>query len=275
MRINRYLSLCGLGSRRGCEALVRKGEIKLNGTVVDGLAVTVDLTADTVTWQGRPVRPASRVQIIILNKPVKYVSSRRDEIGRNLVYELLPPELRNEVQSIGRLDFSSRGLLLFTNYGELSFRLMHPSFHLPKTYEVECLGVLSPADLDRLRQGIELEDGLTLPAEVTRIAPAPAGHTRLRITLYEGRQRQIRRMLQSLDRRVTDLRRIQLGPLSLGNLAEGAWRPLTPAETKAIFECAGLPVTEDFISARPAEPPAPGLSGAKHSPAPSARIWRT
>jgi len=241
IRINRFLSLCGLGSRRQVEFFLQKKTVTLNGRPITDLSTRIDPGKDRVALAGKALVPQTQIKTLLLNKPAGYVTTRQDEWGRATVYSLLPPDLRQQVKAVGRLDRESRGLLLFTNHGILGHRLMHPRYHAAKTYRVYCRGTLSAADVARLRAGVELEDGRTLPAEVEKIPSDRKGQTALLITLREGRKRQIRRMFMQLKRPVTDLQRISQGPLSLGSLAEGAWRYLTAEEGRRLWESVELP----------------------------------
>ena len=223
MRLGKFLATAGVASRRASEELIRAGRVTVNAEAITDPArdVTDD---DTVALDGQAVRqPETRV-VYAVNKPVGVVSTARDPQRRPTVLSLVPVPVR--LYPVGRLDADSSGLILLTNDGELAHRLTHPSFEVPKTYLAEVGGppVSEPA-LRALRAGVELEDGLTAPAQVRRIAP-----NRLEITIHEGRNRQVRRMCQAVGHPVRQLERIGFGPLKLGGLPSGAHRQLGDEE---------------------------------------------
>jgi 23S rRNA pseudouridine2605 synthase len=225
-RLQKVLAQIGLGSRRTCEELIAAGRVQVNGEVAD-LGRRVDPESDQVTVDGVPVAVRPGLVYYLLNKPVGAVSTASDPAGRPAVTGLVPSEPR--VHPVGRLDADSEGLLLLTNDGELTFRLTHPSFGVEKEYLVEVKGSPKPGAVRRLREGIELEDGRTAPAQVALVAP-----NALRITIHEGRNRQIRRMCDAVGHPVRRLVRTRIGPIRVGTLAPGEWRELTTGEVRAL-----------------------------------------
>ncbi|MBT9583889.1 rRNA pseudouridine synthase [bacterium] len=225
-RLQKYLARCGVGSRRACETLIEQQRVRVNGQVAT-LGSSLDATLDTVTLDERPVLAPSRLHYWILNKPVGYVTTVSDPQGRDTVMKLMPAHLPR-IFPVGRLDRDSMGLLLFTNDGELTHQLLHPSRHVWKTYHCGLHGQPSESALEQLRQGLQLDDGPT--------APCRARWQRgcLEVELSEGRKRQVRRMLASLGYPVQWLRRVAFGPLKLEGLAEGQCRALTAAEVEAL-----------------------------------------
>jgi len=175
----------------------------------------------------------------MLNKPAGYLSSRRDPRGRRTVMDLLEPAQARLVYPVGRLDRDATGLLLLTNDGELAHRLMHPSYHVPRAYEVECEGQPGRTALDRLASGLMLDDGTTAPARVRAHRLSPHG-SRVKITLREGRKNQVKRMFAAVGHPVRSLRRVSLGSLHLGHMEPGTYRELRPAEVAALREAVGL-----------------------------------
>ena len=173
----------------------------------------------------------------MLNKPAGVVCTRDDDRGRPTVMDFVPPELARLVYPVGRLDLNSTGLVLLTNDGPLAFRITHPSHHVPKTYLVCTEGPLGEREVAALRAGVEIEDGITAPAEVS---VEPQERRRLTIVLYEGRKRQIRRMLRAVGTEVVSLHRVAIGPLQLGDLAEGQVRALSEGELAALCGAVGL-----------------------------------
>jgi len=187
---------------------------------------------------GRPLPTRAPLQHVLLHKPRGYVTSRRDPAGRPVVLDLLPPAAAAVVYPVGRLDFDTEGLLLLTNDGELANRLLHPRYEIPRVYEVEVEGRVDDADLPRWRRGVTLDDGPAVPKRVTRLAGG-AGRTRLRVTFAEGRYREVKRYCKALGHPVRRLKRVQFGPLHLGDLAPGAHRALTRAEIGALNDLRG------------------------------------
>lgn len=230
------LAAAGVSSRRGSEALIKAGRVTVNGQVVE-LGAQVDPARDLVAVDGVPVnRPAHRV--LMLHKPAGVVTSRKDPHAEDTVMSLVPriPGLH----PVGRLDKNTTGLLLLTNDGDLTYALTHPKHHIDKTYRAWVRGVPSNEALRRLRQGIELEDGMTAPAEARR-QQTRGDRTLVEITIHEGRKRQVRRMLEAVDAPVISLTRTRLGPLTLGTLPEGQWRDLSDGELRELYNAANVP----------------------------------
>jgi 23S rRNA pseudouridine2605 synthase len=230
-RLQKWLASCGYGSRRACEQLVQAGRVKANGEIVP-LGTKIDPEQDRVEVDGKPVHPPETGIYLILHKPSGYITTRKDPHAKRTVMELLKG-VKGSVYPVGRLDADSEGLLLFTKDGDLTYRLLHPRYKVPKTYRVSLQRVPSEEALERLRQGIELDDGITAPAEV-RWVKRSAGQIVLDITLHEGRKRQVKRMFLAVGCPVIRLVRIQFGPLQLGDLAPGKWRYLTAREIAAL-----------------------------------------
>jgi 23S rRNA pseudouridine2605 synthase len=229
-RLQKILAQAGLGSRRACEELIAAGRVSVNGTRAR-LGDRADPETDTIEVDGAALGVRQGLVHYLLNKPAGVVTTAADPGGRPTVVELVPPEPR--VFPVGRLDAATEGLLLLTNDGELAHRLTHPSFGVDKEYLVEVEGTPARGVLRRLRQGVELEDGVTAPAKVALVDP----HT-LRITIHEGRNRQVRRMCSAVGHPVRRLVRTRIGPLADHRLAPGRWRALTQAEVRALERAA-------------------------------------
>ena len=210
----------------------------VNGRVIRTPDHWVDLELDRVTLDGKPVRKQAR-RYVLLYKPKGYVTTYKDPEGRPTVYHLLQ-DVDQFVAQVGRLDLETSGLLLLTNDTQLSEALTNPKHHVPKKYLVKAAGLLTPEQIDNLRTGVQLDDGPTRPAVVDLIRQS-ATCTFLEITITEGRNRQIRRMLEAVSSKVLKLVRVQLGPLTLAGLAMGKYRDLEPSEVQALREAAGLP----------------------------------
>ena len=231
-RLQKLLAERGLASRRAAEGLISAGRVTVNGRAVTELGLKVNAAKDDITIDGRPLPPAPRLRYILLNKPAGYLCSAKDEYGKKSVLSLLPP-MAERLYPVGRLDYDSSGLLLLTNDGALTQALLHPSREVKKTYLAEVAGPVSAADLDKLRQGLLLDDGLTAPAQVT-LKRRSVSASSLEISIHEGRKRQVRRMCEQIGHPVRRLIRLRLGPLGLGRLKPGEWRELGPREVQAL-----------------------------------------
>ena len=229
-RLQKVLSRVGFGSRRVCEELIAAGRVTVNGEVAP-LGRRVDEATDEVAVDDVVIGVAPGLVHYLLNKPLGTITTAADTHGRPTVVELVPSEPR--VFPVGRLDADTEGLLLLTNDGALTHRLTHPSFGVEKEYVAELEGEPSPAALRSLRQGVALDDGLTAPAGVK----AMSGNV-LRITIHEGRNRQVRRMCEAVGHPVRRLIRIRIGPISDRRLAPGAWRALTTTEVRDLERAA-------------------------------------
>lgn len=225
-RLQKLLARAGVASRRASEELIAAGRVRVNGEVAE-LGRRVDEHRDVVEVDGALVPLAPGLVHYLLNKPRGVVTTAADTHGRPTVVDLVPPEPR--VFPVGRLDADTEGLLLLTNDGQLAHRLTHPSFGVEKEYLVSVEGDPSPAAVRRLREGVQLDDGVTAPAKATRL-----GSGVLRLTIHEGRNRQVRRMCDAAGHPVIRLVRIRIGPLADRRLAPGEWRVLDPAEVRAL-----------------------------------------
>jgi len=229
--LERVLSKAGVGSRTEARRWIAAGRVQVNGKAVRDPDVWVDLERDRVAFDGKPLRREERVYIL-LYKPTGYLTTHRDPQGRPTVYDLLPDE-KKYLFSAGRLDLDTSGLLILTNDAQFAERLTNPEYHVPKTYLVKASRHLSDDDLGRLRDGIELRDGMTRPAKVERIREA-GGKSVFEITITEGRNRQVRRMVEALDAKVLKLVRVAIGAIRIGALQMGKTRELTTAEVAAL-----------------------------------------
>lgn len=225
--LDRIISKAGLGSRTDARSWIGAGRVSVNGKVTQTPDHWVDPRRDKIALDGKPLERAHK-RYILLYKPRGYLTTYRDPQGRPTVYDLLP-DVKEFVGQVGRLDLESSGLLLLTNDTQFAEALTNPQYHVPKTYLVKAAGQLSDEQLERLRSGVELSDGQTRPAAVTRLRDSEK-YTTIEITITEGRNRQVRRMLESVDSKVVKLVRTQIGELTLGGLAIGKWRDLTASE---------------------------------------------
>jgi len=230
-RINKVLAAAGLGSRRDVEELILEGRVQIDGQIVDELGARVDRDRHEILVDGEPLPDPKRLYFAV-NKPTGVVSTARDPAGRPRVTDLLPASL-GRLFNVGRLDMASEGLILLTNDGELANRLAHPRYGVTKTYQVQVAGQPSHQLITELRRGVHLSEAFARPVSV-RVKSRRKQSTVLEIVLDEGRNREIRRMLARLGHKVQRLRRVAVGPVRLGELPTGAYRPLTPDEVTAL-----------------------------------------
>ncbi len=229
MRINKYLSGCGVDSRRKCENLIAEGRVRLNGKTVTEFAVDVK-DGDSVEVDGRPVRLTVKHTYIMLNKPKGCVCTVRDDKGRKTVLDLVSG-VRARLFPVGRLDYDTEGLLLLTDDGELANKITHPKNAIAKTYSVRVEGEPTENELKRLRSGVEY-GGVKYGAAKVAVVGAERGGTKLAVTIFEGKNHEIKNMIESLGRRVLFLKRVAIGELRLGGLNRGEWRYLKTDETE-------------------------------------------
>lgn len=230
-RLQKVLAAAGVASRRSAEDLIRAGRVTVNQKIITEMGVRVSPT-DQILVDGKPINRTPRHTYVLLNKPIGVVSTAHDEHGRRTVLDLVKTPER--VYPVGRLDYDSEGLLLLTNDGELTFRLLHPRHEIPREYHVWVTPSPNEEQLAQIRRGVEIEGKRTQPAEVRRL---PGGF--LSVTIREGRKRQVRLMSEAVGLRVNRLRRVRMGPLTLGSLQPGQWRELGPTEVQALIRAAG------------------------------------
>ena len=236
LRLNRYLALAGVASRRRCDEIIAGGRVAVDGVVVSAPGTKVVTGKNQVTLDGKPLR-AAESKSYMLNKPKDVLSAAKDARGGRTVLDLArEADITERLFPVGRLDKDSTGLILLSNDGDLSYRLTHPRYEVDKRYRVRLNLPITQTQMKRFALGIELTDGYTLPCKIRSV------HARAtyEIAIHEGRKRQIRRMFEALNRRVVELRRIAIGSLALGNLAQGAIRPLSAEELSRLKREVGL-----------------------------------
>ena len=224
------LSKAGIGSRTEARQWIRARRVRVNGQVVDDPDRWVDLDRDRIVFDGKPLA-AERRRYVLLYKPAGYLTTYRDPQGRPTIYDLLEGE--PFLSPVGRLDLDTSGLLILTNDTQFAERITNPDFKVPKTYQVKANRHLSDEELDRLRGGVELKDGPTKPAIVTRLRE-PGGRTVFELTITEGRNRQVRRMVEALEAKVLKLVRVAIGSIRIGDLQIGKSREMTPEEVRSL-----------------------------------------
>jgi 23S rRNA pseudouridine2605 synthase len=234
MRLQKLIAGTGIASRRKAETLITAGRVTVNGKVVTELGTKVDPERDHVKLDGKHLSSVQPFVYLMLNKPKHVMSTLDDPGGRTTVKDYLRG-VSVRVFPVGRLDFDSEGLMLLTNNGDLAQALLHPRYHVPKTYLIKVKGVLTDEEIRQLERGVRLEDGMTSPAIVKKIKKAEQ-NSWLEITIREGRKHQVKRMLESVGHPVIKLMRVRMGPLSLGNLESGEFRFLTDREANALRE---------------------------------------
>ncbi len=234
MRLQKYLALCGVASRRTAEKMIAEGRVRVNGQTVTEMGVQVDEQADRVLVDGAPVRMEAEKHYLAYYKPVGEVTTVSDPEGRETVMDKFR-DYPVRLYPVGRLDFDSEGLLLLTNDGEMMQRLLHPSHEVPKRYLCKVSNRLNEESVRRLRQGVMMDGRLTSPAEV-RVVRYEAFDTVVLVTIHEGRNRQVRRMFEAVGHQVVALRRVGFGPIQLGDLPRGMWRRLTAEEIRRLKE---------------------------------------
>ena len=228
--LERVLSKAGVGSRSEARSWIHAGRATVNGQVVLNPNQWVDVERDQVGFDGAPLVERER-RYVLLHKPTGYLTTYKDPEGRPTVYDLLE-DVGAFLSTVGRLDVDTSGLLLMTNDNQFAERVTNPASHVPKTYLVEVSTAVTDVELQRLRDGIDLDDGPTRPATVER-RPDTTGNPQFEITITEGRNRQVRRMVEALGARVQTLVRVRIGNLEISALPIGAWRFLTPEEVRA------------------------------------------
>lgn len=237
LRLQKYLARCGVASRRSSENLITAGRVTVNGAVVTELGTKVDPLADSVCVDGRAIAWGNSPVTLMLHKPAGVITTMKAQSSKPIVADLVPSDLYPGLYPIGRLDGDTTGILLFSTDGDLGHGLLHPSHHVPKTYQVAVEGSLEEGDLQRLREGLVLEDGPTLPAEASFMG---SDRSRIEITIHEGRYHQVKRMFEAVGHPVVHLHRCRFGSLGLDGLPEGQWRLLTAGELARLRAEAGL-----------------------------------
>lgn len=229
MRINKYIASSGLCSRRAAEEYIKNGQVKINNKVVTDLATDVDENNDTVIVAGKKITPVTHMIYIMFYKPKGCISTLSDDKDRKTIMDYLSDFEGKRIYPVGRLDYDTEGLLLLTNDGELSNKLTQPISEVPKTYLVKIEGEIPEPDLARLRNGVTI-DGIKLKRCKIKVTEKAETFTKMEVTIYEGKNREIHKMFETVGKNVVFLKRIKIGDLKLGGLSRGAYRYLTPKE---------------------------------------------
>ena len=237
-RLQKIIARAGIASRRAAEEMILNGRVTVDGQTITELGGKYDSSRQKICVDGKPLTLAEKKVYYLLNKPKGYLSTAKDERGRRTVLDLLP-EVSERVYPLGRLDNNTEGLLLISNDGDLMNGLLHPRYKVNKTYVARLAGVPSEKLLDKLRQGIKLEDGMTAPAEVKMLETSDS-EAKVEITIHEGRNRQVRRMFAAIGCDVRALKRVKFAGLTLKGVKRGHYRPLTDEEITELYKIAGI-----------------------------------
>ncbi|MCI8403513.1 MAG: rRNA pseudouridine synthase [Clostridia bacterium] len=231
VRLQKYIAMSGIASRRGAESLISEGRVTVNGNKVTEQGIKVEIGADSVFVDGKPVKTKNKKYYIMLNKPVGYVSTAKDQFDRPTVVDIIKNDISDvRIFPVGRLDYDTEGLLLLTNDGDFTYKVTHPKFHMEKTYIAVVKGGMTISGINKIRNGVYIDDGFKTSPAQAEILDAYDGHTYVKITIHEGKNRQVRKMFEAVGNKVVGLQRIKIGNVELGNLPLGRWRHLTSYE---------------------------------------------
>ena len=237
-RLQKILSHAGIASRRAAEEMILAGRVSVDGKIITELGIKFDITASKICVDNEIISYNEKKVYILLNKPKNILSSAKDDRGRQTVVDLIA-DVNERIYPVGRLDYDTEGLMLLTNDGELMNALLHPKFQINKTYLAKVTGNLTKDKLDKLQNGIQLDDGLTAPA-IVRVVGKSNTEAKIEITIHEGRNRQVRRMFSAIGCEVKKLKRIKFANLTIHNLKIGQYRHLTKVELENLYQMTGL-----------------------------------
>lgn len=224
-RLQKYLAECGVASRRKCEELILQGKVKVNNQIVTELGVKVNPEKDIVKFEDKEVKPTSKMVYILLNKPIGYVTTADDQFGRDTVLDLV--KVKERIVPVGRLDMYTSGALILTNDGDFVYKVTHPKHEIEKTYTVTVKGIIKNEEVEQLRKGVKIDDYITKPAKVKILkTDIEKNISRLEIVIHEGKNRQVRKMCESVGRKVLALHRSKIGKIGVKDIELGKWRYL-------------------------------------------------
>lgn len=236
IRLQKYLANQGIASRRKCEELILEGKVKVNGKVVKELGTKIDPKKDRVLFEGRPVLQEEKKSYILLNKPIDYVTTAKDQFHRNTVMDLVN-EIDVRLVPVGRLDMYTSGALILSNDGDFIYQVTHPKHEIEKTYVVTVKGIVQAEEIERLKKGVIIEDYKTSRAKVRILKTDPEKKiSRIEITIHEGKNRQVRKMCEAIGKKVIALHRSKIGNLEVKNLKIGTWRYLSKKEVMDLLQ---------------------------------------
>lgn len=231
IRLQKYLAECGIASRRKAEELILQGKVKVNGNKITELGVKVNPIKDIVEYNGKKVKIETETVYILLNKPIGYVTTAKDQFNRDSVLDLVKNNKR--LVPVGRLDMYTSGALILTNDGDFVYKITHPKHEIEKTYTITIIGIVTKEEVEQLRKGVKIEDYITKPAKVKILkTDEEKNQSRLEITIHEGKNRQVRKMCEAINHKVLALHRSKIGNITVKDLPLGKWRYLTDKEIK-------------------------------------------
>lgn len=234
IRLQKYLANCGVASRRKAEELIQEGKIKVNGKIVTELGTKINPKKDEVAYQGKKVKEVEDFVYILLNKPIDYVTTAKDQFNRQSVLDLV--KVKQRIVPVGRLDMYTSGALILTNDGEFVYKVTHPKHEIEKTYTVTIKGIVKQEDIEQLRRGVEIDDYITKPAKVKILkTDKEKNQSRLEITIHEGKNRQVRKMCEAIGHKVLALHRSKIAGIGVKDIELGKWRYLTQKEVEKIL----------------------------------------
>ena len=234
IRLQKFMADCGIASRRKCEELILKGKVKVNGKLVTTLGIKINPNKDEVMYDGKIVKESDEKIYILLNKPIGYITTAKDQFNRDTVLDLV--KVGKRIVPVGRLDMYTSGALLLTNDGEFVYKVTHPKHEIEKTYTVTLKGSVTNDEVERLRKGVKIEDYVTKPAKVKILKiDKEKDISRLEITIHEGKNRQIRKMCEAIGKKVLALHRSKIGNIGVKDLSLGKWRYLSRDEIKYLL----------------------------------------
>ena len=234
-RLQKYLAECGVASRRKCEELILQGKVKVNNQIVTELGVKVNPEKDIVKFEDKEVKPTSKMVYILLNKPIGYVTTADDQFGRDTVLDLV--KVKERIVPVGRLDMYTSGALILTNDGDFVYKVTNPKHEIEKTYTVTVKGIIKIEEVEQLKKGVKIDDYITKPAKVKILkTDIEKNISRLEIVIHEGKNRQVRKMCESVGRKVLALHRSKIGKIGVKDIELGKWRYLKDREIQELLK---------------------------------------
>jgi len=235
VRLQKYMASCGLASRRKCEEYILQGKVKVNGKTATELGTKVIPNKDKVEFEGKEIKSEEKNIYILLNKPIGYVTTSKDQFGRDSVLDLV--KIKERVVPVGRLDMYTSGALILTNDGDFVYKVTHPKHEITKTYTVTLKGIITKEEVEKIKKGVDIGDYITKPAKVKILKKDTEKNiSRLEIIIHEGKNRQVRRMCEAVGRKVLALHRTKIGEISVKEIPLGKWRKLEQKEIKKLLQ---------------------------------------
>lgn len=235
MRLQKFLAECGVASRRKCEQLIQQGKIKVNGVIVTELGTKVTPKKDTIIYNGKKLEIENNFVYILLNKPIGYVTTAKDQFNRDTVLDLI--KIKQRIVPVGRLDMYTSGALLLTNDGQFVYKITHPKHEIEKTYNATVSGIVTNKDIEKLQQGVQIENYKTKPAKAKILKiDKEKNISRIQIIIHEGKNRQVRKMCEAIGKKVVALHRSKIGSIEVKDLELGKWRYLTTKEVQSLIQ---------------------------------------